>query len=77
MRGKQGETERMVCQESLERKGKREQESPGSRGSPETWDPRVNLGATDCLVWTGFLACKEIRGTEACQGKRWVVSVLN
>ena len=34
---------------------------------------RVSQGTTAYLVWTGFQACKAIRATEDCQGKRSVV----
>ena len=73
MRGNREEMGRTGYQESLAKKGKREQESPGLKGSPETWDQKVNLGAMGCLVWTVYLACKGTRGTEGCQGKRWVL----
>ena len=33
----------------------------------------MSQGTTAYLVWTGFQACKAIRATEDCQGKRSVV----
>ena len=73
LRAKQGETGRTGCQESLEKKGKREPASLEPRGSLETLGPRVSLATTVFLEWTGSLACKGTREIEDCQGKRWAV----
>ena len=44
-----------------------------SRLSVKPLSSRVSQGTTVYLVWTGFQACKAIRATEDCQGKRSVM----